>query len=186
MHWKVAHNGLVCYGFPLYNSGIFALLKFCSSPTNFLTMAHQNSRAMLKQTEQEARDLEDLFETIDELEVEQIRRQEICDPFEDISDTEAQEIKAEEHSDLYYKKITDDSMTSFGMDILRASAATAGSLVKSLGKKAKKALLPKQDPSPEELHCPCWSYPEDGWKFCFVKSHVKAAIKRIEKSQKKK
>ncbi|KAK8168744.1 hypothetical protein BKA80DRAFT_253133 [Phyllosticta citrichinensis] len=145
-------------------------------------MAPQDSR---KPSQQE-KELEESFEQIDELEMQEIRRQDECEPFETISDAEAQEVRAEERSDRYYKRITDDSIASFGMDVLRASATTAGSLAMSLGQVAKNALVPKQDPSPEELHCPCWSQPEGGWRFCFVESHVRAAIKRVEEGQKKK
>ncbi|KAK8174880.1 hypothetical protein BC567DRAFT_210065 [Phyllosticta citribraziliensis] len=97
-------------------------------------MAPQDSR----KTSQQEKELEESFEQIDELEMQEIRRQDECEPFETISDAEAQE----------------------------------------------QALLPKKDPTPEELHCPCWSVPEGGWRYCFVESHVRAAIKRIEEGPK--
>ncbi|KAK8216009.1 hypothetical protein IWZ01DRAFT_479980 [Phyllosticta capitalensis] len=141
-------------------------------------MTHQITQAMLeKKVEQE---LEESFETIDEQELANIRRQdENSEPFVTISDAEAHEIMVEERSDRYFAKITDTSIASFGMEVLRASGETAGSLLKSWGKKVKRSILPKKDPTPEELHCPCWSHPPDGWKYCFVDSHVRAAIKKL-------
>lgn len=102
-----------------------------------------------------------------------------AESFVNIPMDEVAAIREQEYDDQLFARVTDSSLTGFGVEILRAAAAP----VQQAGEEARERWTERQGvPTPEEAGCPCWNYPEEewkGWRACPFKEHrIAEAIKR--------
>ncbi|EKG19489.1 hypothetical protein MPH_03353 [Macrophomina phaseolina MS6] len=94
-----------------------------------------------------------------------------------LTQEEVSAIREQEHEDAYYARITDVSLTGFGAELLRSAGATIRDAVRHAIEKAKNSGA--KVPSPEECGCPCWNYPDNGWRSCpFLEHKLTEASKR--------
>ncbi|KAL1625325.1 hypothetical protein SLS54_003413 [Diplodia seriata] len=80
-----------------------------------------------------------------------------------------QEALEAKHDAEYFKRVTDQSISGFGIHAVQEGLKDLKMRTEPLAKRLEDNKWLKQKKpvgSPEELHCPCWNYPDNGWRFC--------------------
>ncbi|KAL1644717.1 hypothetical protein SLS58_004178 [Diplodia intermedia] len=80
-----------------------------------------------------------------------------------------QEVLEAKHDADYFKRVTDQSISGFGIHAVQEGLKDLKMRTEPLAKRLEDNKWLKQKKpvgSPEELHCPCWNYPDSGWRFC--------------------
>ncbi|GME61889.1 hypothetical protein GTA08_BOTSDO05506 [Neofusicoccum parvum] len=89
-----------------------------------------------------------------------------------VTDEEATTAVNQEHDDEYFARITDTSKRGFVKEVVNEMVlGPAGGVVAKIGEmgqQLKELVVAKPLPTPEEIGCPCFNYPETGWRACDV------------------
>lgn len=94
-----------------------------------------------------------------------------------LSQDEIDSIREQEREDAYYARVTDDSATGFGAELLHSAGAAIQGVVSNALEKARGT--GSTVPEPAECGCPCFNYPDNGWRHCpFLEHKLKEAAKR--------
>ncbi|KAF4540556.1 uncharacterized protein LTHEOB_9227 [Lasiodiplodia theobromae] len=94
--------------------------------------------------------------------------------FDIIPDDEAAAVRRQEkaaldkkHDEEYFKRVTDQSVSGFGVHAVQEGLKDLKMRTEPVAKRIEESRwMKKTVGTPEELGCPCWNYPDEGWRFC--------------------
>lgn len=94
--------------------------------------------------------------------------------FDIIPDDEAAAVRRQEkaaldkkHDEEYFKRVTDQSISGFGVHAVQEGLKDLKMRTEPVAKRIEESRwMKKTVGTPEELGCPCWNYPDEGWRFC--------------------